>query len=156
MRCANTESIEEWNEAPGRSSLFKTRIRLGTPYLGRVVKLRYVKHARELLTCLPVQLLPNTLRLRLYPFYRVNKHHCTVDNAARAFDLHPKVCMSGGVNKIKRPVLPFDWNACGLDCYSSLAFRGKEVGGCASDVNRSGSGYKRRLEEDRFCQSRFP
>ena len=33
IRCASVESIEEWKEAPGRSSLFMTRIRLGTPYL---------------------------------------------------------------------------------------------------------------------------
>ena len=99
------------------------------------VKLRYVKYARKWLTCLPVQLLPNTFRLRLYSFYRVYKHHSTVDNSARAFDLHPKVCMSGGVNEIKCPVLPFDWNASRLDCYSSLAFGGKKVGGCTSSVN---------------------
>jgi hypothetical protein len=135
MRCANTESIEEWNEAPGRSSLFKTRIRLGTPYLGRMVKLRYVKYARKWLTCLPVQLLPNTFRLRLYSFHRIYKHHCAVDDPARAFDLHPKVRMSGSVDEIKRPVLPFDRNACRLDCNSSFTFSGKKVGSCAASIN---------------------
>jgi hypothetical protein len=143
MRCANAESIEEWNEAPGRSSLFMTRIRLGTPYLGRMVKLRYVKYARKWLTCLPVQLLPNTFRLCLYAFYRIYKHHCTIDDSARAFDLHPKVCMSGSVDEFKCPVLPFDWNACGLNCNSPLTFCGKKVGGCTASVNRTGSRYER-------------
>ena len=134
MRCANTESIEEWNEAPGRSSLFRTRIRLGAPYLKRM-KLRCVEYGRKWLTCLPVQLLPNTFRLCLYPFYRINKDHSTVDDSARALDLHPKVCMSGSVDEIKRPVPPFDWNACGLDRNSPLTFRGKKVGGCTASVN---------------------
>ena len=54
MRCANVETIEEWKEAPARSSLFRTRIRLGTPYLGQVVKVRVceaLERMAYLLTC---------------------------------------------------------------------------------------------------------
>src|SRR5260221_10530014 len=110
MRCANVERIEEWNEAPGRSSLFRTRIRLGTPYLGQEVKLGCMKHAKGWPTCLPVQLLPNTFCLCFYSLYRVYKHHSTIDNSTSAFDLHSKICMSRGINEIERPVLPFDGN----------------------------------------------
>ena len=46
--------------------------------------------------------------------------------------------MTGRVDEVELPILPFDGNTCRLDGYTALAFGGEEVCGCAPGVDAAG------------------
>lgn len=48
--------------------------------------------------------------------------------------------MSRGVDEVERPILPFDWDAGGLDGDPAFSFRWQEIGGGTSSVHGSSSG----------------